>query len=236
MCGRAACSVGGRDGRCRGTSPGIRRAGGASREPDKAARRARPRVPHGLDLPPRRRPFIDAAALRVGLHPRLADDRLLFRRVLDGVGPPLRLRRRGEFRPDFPDRARRLHGRHPRQSVPAPDMALPHRRRLRGDRRRGRARIARTARPGALFRSDDARRRADPAELHRRGGEPHGWGDRAHRARRDLDRRRCQLLDRARLHGGERGRPLCALALAGRSHPAGERAGRRAGWRSRAST
>ena len=53
------------------------------------------------------------------------------------------------------------------------------------------------------------------------------------RARRHLDRRQGQLLDRARLHGRERRHALWALALAGRPDPAGERSGCGAGRRAR---
>ena len=61
---------------------------------------------------------------RLRLHPRPPDHRLLFRRVRDGVGPAVRLRRRGQFRPDLPDRHRRLYGGHSRQPLPAADLAL----------------------------------------------------------------------------------------------------------------
>ena len=72
-----------------------------------------------------------SAARRVRLHSRPPHRRLLLRRVRDGLGSAVRLRRRGQFRADLPDRRRRLYRRHPRQSLPAADLALPGRRRAR---------------------------------------------------------------------------------------------------------
>ena len=60
----------------------------------------------------------------------------LFRRVRDGLGPAVRLRRRGQFRPDLPDRRRRLHGRHPQQPVRLVGLSV-HRARRAGLGRRG---------------------------------------------------------------------------------------------------
>ena len=93
--------------------------------------------------------------------------------------------------------------------------------------------LAGAARARSLFRPHHACRRADAAELRRRRGGPDRRRDRPHDARRHFDRRQGQLLDRARLHGGERRDPLRAHALAGRPHPAGERPGPGAGRRAR---
>ena len=49
------------------------------------------------------------------------------------LGPAVRLCRRGQFRPDLPDRPRRLRGRHPECQLRPADPALPD----RGARRRG---------------------------------------------------------------------------------------------------
>ena len=81
------------------------------------------------------------AARRLRLHSGPPHHRLLFRRVLDGVGPAVRFRRRGQFRADLPDRHRRLHGRYPRQSLRAADLGLRDRRHARC--RPGRARFSR---------------------------------------------------------------------------------------------
>ena len=105
------------------------------------ASHAAPRAlfPAGPDQPDRRPPRRDAAALRLGLRAGAAHHRLLFRRVLDGLGPVVRLRQRSELRPLVPDRTWRLYRRHPRQSLSAADRAL---------RRSGRAGVD-DRRPGA---------------------------------------------------------------------------------------
>ena len=96
-----------------------------------------------------------------------------------------------------------------------PPIVLMRRgRRARGDDRRRRAGVAGAEGARALFRPHHPCRGAHAAELRRRGGEPHGRGDRPHRAGRHFDRRQGQLLDRARLHGRERRHPLRAFALA----------------------
>src|SRR5580692_6224780 len=70
----------------------------------------------GPDQPDRRPPRRDAAALRLRVRAGAAHHRLLFWRVLDGLGPVVRLRQRSELRPLVPDRTWRLYRRHPRQS------------------------------------------------------------------------------------------------------------------------
>ena len=87
------------------------------------------------------------------------------------------------------------------------------------------------ARP--LFRTDDAGRRADAAEFHRRVRRSHRRRDRPHHSRRDHHQCRRQLLDRARLHDHQRRHPVRAVAVAGRPRAAGQRPGSGAGRRAR---
>ena len=68
-----------------------------------------------------------AAVLAVRLSARRSDRCLLFRRLRHGLGSAVRLCRRGQFRPDIPDRPRRLYGRHPQQHVRPADPGLRHR-------------------------------------------------------------------------------------------------------------
>ena len=174
-----------------------------------------------------------SAAVGQRLHPRPVDDGLLFRRLRDGVGPAVRLRRRSEFRPDLSDRHRRLYRGHSRQSLSAADLAVRRRRHARRRHRRRRAGASGAAGARALFRADHAGRRADAAEFHRGRCPSDRRRKRADGARRDLDQRHDQLRDRAVVHGGQRRHPVFAVALAGRAHPAGERPGRGAGRRAR---
>ena len=79
----------------------------------------RVRLSAGPDQPDCRSYSGDAAALCLGLCAGAAHHRLLFRRVLDGLGSVVRLRQRSELRSLVPDRTRRLYRRHPRQPLPA---------------------------------------------------------------------------------------------------------------------
>ena len=194
---------------------------------------ARAPFPAGPDQPDRRPHRRDAAALCLRLCPGAAHDRLLFRRVRDGLGPAVRLRRRSEFRSVVPDRPRRLYRRHPQQPISAADRALHRRGSAGGDDRRTRAGVAGAESARSLFRPHHACRRADAAEFRGRRGGPHRRRNRPDDSRRHLDRRQGQLLDRAWLHGGQRRDPLRAHALAGRPRPAGERPGPGAGRRAR---
>src|SRR3954469_1025934 len=175
----------------------------------------------------------DAAALRLRLRARASHRRLLFRRVCNGVGPAFRLRRRGQFRADLPDRRRRLHRRHPECPVRLVSLSLHRARRARLRHRRPRAGAAGASGARTVFRPDHAGRGADAAEFHRGVCRPHRWRDRAHHSRRHLDQRRRQLLDRARLHDDLGGHSLWPVAVADRPGSASQRPGSGAGRRAR---
>ncbi len=71
----------------------------------------------GVGRDPARGDRDHAAVVTVGLYPRRSDRRVLLRRrVRHGMGPVVRLRGRGELRPDVSDRAGRLFGRHARRA------------------------------------------------------------------------------------------------------------------------
>ena len=155
-----------------------------------------------------------AAVLVLGLSSRRADGGLLFRRLRHGLGPAVRLRRRGQFRSDFPDRPRRLHRRHPQQQLRLADPGLRRRRSIGGGGRRHPARRSGVAAARPLFRLGDARRRAAAAEFRRHLRRRHRRRNRHDRARRAVDRCEHQLLVCARLPGSVA--PCCCSACRAR--------------------
>ena len=125
--------------------------------------------------------------------------------------------------------------RNPRCEAVACSLDLDLRGRRHGRRGRGRRhpRVARTAPARTLFRTHDAGRGLDAAELRRRVRRLDRRRDRPLRPGRRIHRRACQLLDRVRLHGRQRRHPVRPVTLGDRADPAGQRPRCRAGGRPR---